>query len=179
MRNGQQQELVLDVANGDIGVSRALRKSLEAIKSSVSDPQIRSGLDDVLAGRLGMREFGRSEMFAKLFDQRSMNRIDNLISSVSDAERDRLAAGGETVLDHLRNQAFEESTQNARAEASPPIPKPKASWADRSMDNAASASSAAVHPGTRKPNRERVVVPDEPDDDDLYFGERRQRGWLE
>jgi hypothetical protein len=36
-----------------------------------------------------------------------------------------------------------------------------------------------VIPGTRKPDRERIVTPDEPDDDDLYYRNRRQSGWLE
>ncbi|MET8776017.1 hypothetical protein ABZV58_13445 [Nocardia sp. NPDC004654] len=179
MSNWPRQELILDVAKGDVGISRALRKSLETIRSSISDQQIRSSLDDVLAGRMGMREFGRSEMFAKLLDQGSMDRIDKLISSVSDEERERLAADGETFLDDLRTQASDESTQEIRAEVTPPGHEPKTSSAEQSTNNSASVSSATVYPGTRKPNRERVVIPEEPDDDDLYFGERRQRGWLE
>ncbi|WP_267465957.1 hypothetical protein [Nocardia cyriacigeorgica] len=35
-----------------------------------------------------------------------------------------------------------------------------------------------LHPGTRKPNREQVGTPDEPDEDDVYLQERQQRGWL-
>ncbi len=40
-------------------------------------------------------------------------------------------------------------------------------------------STERLIPGTRKPNRDLIVTPDEPDDDDLYFRDRRQRGWLE
>ncbi|WP_433733168.1 YbaB/EbfC family nucleoid-associated protein [Nocardia sp. CA-129566] len=35
-----------------------------------------------------------------------------------------------------------------------------------------------VIPGTRRPNRDQVFIPDEPDDDDLYFQQHHQNGWL-
>jgi len=39
---------------------------------------------------------------------------------------------------------------------------------------------STVIPGTRKPDRDRIYIPDdEMDDDDLYFQEHRRRGWLE
>ncbi|WP_433713009.1 hypothetical protein ACQP2U_01445 [Nocardia sp. CA-084685] len=39
-------------------------------------------------------------------------------------------------------------------------------------------TAGVVHPGTRKPNRDRIVAPDEPDEDDRYFRDRQQNGWL-
>jgi hypothetical protein len=55
--------------------------------------------------------------------------------------------------------------------ASPPEPNtPPPGW----------RSTGTVIPGTRKPNRELIHVPDdEMDDDDRYFQERRRHGWLE
>ncbi|MFX0579068.1 YbaB/EbfC family nucleoid-associated protein [Nocardia nepalensis] len=40
------------------------------------------------------------------------------------------------------------------------------------------SNSGHVIPGTRKPNRDQVFIPDEPDDDDVYFQQHRQNGWL-
>jgi hypothetical protein len=42
------------------------------------------------------------------------------------------------------------------------------------------SAASQIIPGTRKPNRELVYQPDDyEDDDDRYFRERRQHGWLE
>ena len=51
----KQPEVVFDVARGDLGASRSLRRSLEILKSATPDPEIRRRLDDVLAGGGFMR----------------------------------------------------------------------------------------------------------------------------
>ncbi|MFI2477230.1 hypothetical protein [Nocardia xishanensis] len=33
--------------------------------------------------------------------------------------------------------------------------------------------------GTQKPDRDRIVTPDDLDEDDRYFQDRNQRGWLQ
>ncbi|WP_329405771.1 hypothetical protein OG563_28815 [Nocardia vinacea] len=46
-------------------------------------------------------------------------------------------------------------------------------------DRPAPAGNAVI-PGTRKPNRDRIVTPtDDDDEDDEYFRDRQQRGWLQ
>ncbi|MEU8894398.1 hypothetical protein [Nocardia sp. NPDC048505] len=152
-------EVVFDVARGDLGLSRSLKASLEILRSATPDPAIRKQIEEVLAGRASMREFGLSDAFAKVLDGVPKQVFDQA-ASMSEEERARLAAQGEAELERLRNLEPESATATAPAEP-PPAPGP------------------AVTPGTRKPNRDRVVTRDEPDDDDLYFQERRDRGWLE
>ncbi|WP_433755530.1 hypothetical protein [Nocardia sp. CA-135398] len=51
--------------------------------------------------------------------------------------------------------------------------------AGKAVENLAPAGNAVI-PGTRKPNRDRVVTPtDDEDEDDEYFRDRQQRGWLQ
>lgn len=88
-------------------------------------------------------------------------------ADMPDEERQRLAAQGEAQLEQLRNQPPERFTTAPSSEATPSRP------------SAPTPPAPIVHPGTRKPNRDRIVTPDEPDEDDLYFQERGQRGWLE
>ncbi|MBF6333885.1 hypothetical protein [Nocardia transvalensis] len=163
----QPSEFVFDVARGDLGVSRQLRQSLQVIKSATTDPALRRQLDDVLAGRTGMREFGTSDAFARILDRVPRQQFDRVFS-MPEEERERLAAQGRAELERLRNESPEQ-TASMTPPPEPPRPGP------------ASPSPAGGHVirGTRKPNREQLFIPDEPDDDDRYFQERRQRGWLE
>ncbi|MBB5916359.1 hypothetical protein BJY24_005271 [Nocardia transvalensis] len=154
----QPPEPLFDIAHGDQGASRHLRRSFEAIKSAATDPDLRRQIDDVLAGRTSMRAFGNSESFAQVVDRIPRNIIDRDLS-MPEEERERLAARGDAELERLRNPP-------AEPPATPPPPGPAKSTAPR------------VLPGTRAPNREQIFVPDEPDDDDLYFQQRRQQGWL-
>lgn len=154
-----QPEVVFDVAGGDLGVSRGLRRSLEILKSATPDPEVRRRLEDVLAGRASMREFGLSDAFAKLLDGVPKHAFEQA-ASMSEEERSRLAAQGEAELERLRN-LDSEAASSVRSNPPPP------------------ADVGLTVQGTRKPNRDLIVTPDEPDDDDLYFQERRSRGWLE
>ena len=57
---------------------------------------------------------------------------------------------------------------------SPPAPSPPVAFRPEPRP------ASIVVPGTRKPDRNRIHVPDdEMDDDDRYFQEHRRRGWLE
>ncbi|CCF66143.1 hypothetical protein [Nocardia cyriacigeorgica] len=171
----QPPEFMFDVARGDIGVARRLRKSLERIKASpmAADPRVRNALEDVLSGKMSVREFGRSSTFANLLDQIPKQKLDDVLNQ-SEQQRERLAKQGEADLERLRSEEPQRPDQPAsgspeqegrRPEASPPSAPPSA--------------SAPLIPGTRKPNRDQIFTPDEPDEDDLYFQERRNRGWLE
>lgn len=157
----KQPEVVFDVARGDLGASRSLRRSLEILKSATPDPEIRRRLDDVLAGRASMREFGLSGAFASILDQVPKGAMERAAAMPED-ERQRLAERGEAELARLRTLETDEETTSV-AEAPPERPQPP----------------PTVIPGTRKPNRDRVVTPDEDDEDDAYFRDRRQRGWLD
>jgi hypothetical protein len=165
-------EPIFDIAHGDIGMSRRLRNSLERIRSfpMSADPEIRKQLDAVLAGRASLREFGRSELFEKMLDQVPREKIEEFLT-IPEHERDELARLGEAELERLRSQQPDGTVASTEPSARPSAPAPSQSPEQ--------SSTGHVIPGTRKPNRERIVIPDEQDEDDLYFEERRKGGWLQ
>ncbi len=166
----ESHEFTFDVAQGDPGASRQLRKSLLAIKSATTDSDVRRQIDDVLSGKASMRSFGTSETFARIVDSIPQHQLDRTLAMPED-ERQRLAVQGERELDRLRQspeampaETEGDGTTEAPESSHPPAPSP--------------AGSPTIS-GTRKPNREQLYTPDEPDDDDLYFQERRNNGWLQ
>lgn len=161
-----RSEVSFDVAHGDIAVSRQLRRSLETIKSAVTDPDLRKQLDDVLNGRRSMRDFGTSDAFAGIMDSVPAGQLNRALTMPED-QRQALAQAGEQELERLRGD------QHESAPAPPPGSVPP------TPSTPAKDSGSPVIPQTRKPNREQLYTPDEPDEDDLYFQQRRNRGWLE
>ncbi|MFG3520726.1 hypothetical protein ACGF5S_10705 [Nocardia nova] len=159
-------EVSFDVAHGDIAVSRQLRRSLETIKSAVTDPDLRKQLDDVLNGRRSMRDFGTSDAFAGIMDSVPAGQLNRALTMPED-QRQTLAQAGEQELERLRVDQHE----------SAPTPPPSNVQPTRSTS--AKDTDSPVIPQTRRPNREQLYTPDEPDEDDLYFQQRRNRGWLE
>ncbi|WP_225725997.1 MULTISPECIES: hypothetical protein [unclassified Nocardia] len=152
-------EPVFDVAHGDIAVSRRLSAALRTLAANTADPAMKEQIRAVLAGKLSMREFARTETFNRTLD-RVMPAALQRLAAMPDEERDRLAAQGRADLERYREQP---------TEPDPPRPTPPAG---------PDAAAGHVIAGTRKPNRERIVTPDDPDDDDRYYQERRERGWL-
>lgn len=100
----QQPEFVYDVANGDLGASRHLRKSLDVIRSATTDTDLRKTLDDVIAGRTSMRDFGTSDGFAKMLEQVAGPNLADMFT-MSEEERDRLAEQGNAILEQLRHES--------------------------------------------------------------------------
>lgn len=159
-------EPMLDVARGDIGQSRSLARALRGIADTSSDPAMRKQIGELLAGRGSVRDFARTEAFNQLAD-RFMPAALRKYSAMSEEQRTELAEQGKAELERLRQEPAPLVAPAAREpEPAPTGPTPTA------------AATAHIHPGTRKPNRDRIVMPDEPDADDLYFQERRDRGYL-
>lgn len=159
-------EVSFDVAHGDVAVSRQLRRSLETIKSAVTDPDLRKQLDDVLNGRRSMRDFGTSDAFAGIMDSVPAGQLNRALTMPED-QRQALAQAGEQELERLRGDRHESAPTPPPGNV-PPTPS-----------TPAKDTGSSVIPRTRKPNREQLYTPDEPDEDDLYFQQRRNRGWLE
>ncbi|MBF6100633.1 hypothetical protein IU510_21490 [Nocardia cyriacigeorgica] len=162
----KQPDPIYDVAGADPGASRQLRKSLEALRSAAAGPEVSKQLDDVIAGRTSMREFGKSDAFAGILDRVLTPQAMNKLSGLSPAELEAMAEQGRAEQARLRTEP------TAAADAL------SAQDAPRTPRRPETPQTVQLHPGTRKPDREQVVTPDEPDEDDLYFQERRQRGWL-
>ncbi|MEV0852732.1 hypothetical protein [Nocardia fluminea] len=154
-------EPIHDLARGDIGVSRQLSRALRVLMDTATDPQLKNQLRGILAGTGSARDLLHSEGFNQVLD-RTMPDAMRHFAEMSDEERQRLAEQGEADLARLRVQPL--------ADEQHPPPAPPTFTPSAPADN--------VVPGTRKPNRERIVTPDEDDEDDAYFRERQQRGWL-
>ncbi|MFI5501522.1 hypothetical protein ACIA5E_20870 [Nocardia asteroides] len=122
---------------------------------TTDEPQLKNQLRGILAGTDSARDLMRGEAFNRVLD-RTMPAAMALFADLTDDDRQRLAQQGEADLRRLRSQPVADQ---------PPASTP-APVAD------------AVIPGTRRPNRERIVTADDEDDDDRYFRERNQRGWL-
>ncbi|MEV4154543.1 hypothetical protein AB0J48_16105 [Nocardia salmonicida] len=127
---------------------------------TATDPQLKDQLRGVLQGG-SARDLMHSEAFNRVLDRTLPTAIQQF-AEMSDVERQRLADQGEAELVRLRSEPL--ADQPSPPSAAPTKPGPNAD---------------IVVPGTRKPNRERIVTPDEDDDDDEYFRGRQQRGWLQ
>lgn len=159
-------EPIHDLARGDIAVSRQLSRALQVIMAGVADPQLKKEIRAILDGRGSARELMRSEAFDLVLD-RTMPAAMQQFAEMPEDERQRLAAQGQAQLDQLRDQPPEWPTpprpfEPTPAPPAPPLPAPPAAPAVR-----------------RKSYKDQVVAPDEPDEDDIYFSERRKNGWLQ
>ncbi|MFC4124107.1 hypothetical protein [Nocardia rhizosphaerae] len=157
----KEPEPMFDVARGDAAVSRQVGDALRAIARGSGDRALQEQIANILAGRGSVREFARGEAFNRVLDGVLPSAMAEY-SALSDEERARLAEEGRLELERVRNQL---EAEQAAAVASEPTTPP-------------APTAGRVIPGSRKPNRDRVVSPDEPDDEDLYFRERNQKGWL-
>ncbi|MFE1592800.1 hypothetical protein [Nocardia sp. NPDC058705] len=154
-------EPIHDLARGDIGVSRQLSRALRVLMDTATDSQLKNQLRGVLQGTSSARDLMHSEGFNRVLD-RTLPAAMQQFAEMSEEERQRLADQGEAELVRLRSEPL--ADQPPPPPAAPAEPAPDAN---------------IVVPGTRKPNRERIVTPDEDDEDDEYFRGRQQRGWLQ
>ncbi|MGW5386122.1 hypothetical protein [Nocardia sp. NPDC003963] len=166
-------EPMFDVARGDAATSRQLGEALRTLAANTRDPALRALTREVLDGRMGVRDFARTETISKLLDS-AVPAMMKRIGALSEEERERLAEQGRADLERYRQQA-----------AAGPEPTADDPWRDmpaRQPEPSPAAEPHSVSPpadrGTRR-RKEEVVTPDEPDEDDLYFEQRRRHGWLE
>ncbi|APE32755.1 hypothetical protein BOX37_00820 [Nocardia mangyaensis] len=165
----RDNEPMLDLAGGDIGMSRHLAKALKILADSDIDKGLQKQFRDIAEGKASMRDLAQSEAFLRLSDAVVPKALADVANTPAD-EMQRWAAAGEAILERYRNEVPDESAEPMPAgEPSSGEPAPSAHV----------GQEPKVVPGTRKPNRDRIVTPDEPDDDDLYYQDRRNKGWLQ
>ncbi|MBS9375497.1 hypothetical protein [Rhodococcus sp. B50] len=63
-----EPEIVVDVARGDTELSRDVVTALQSIAGAVDDPALKSLVEQVATGRLGVRELARTEAFSRMLD---------------------------------------------------------------------------------------------------------------
>ncbi|MFV9454119.1 hypothetical protein ACNJ7E_11700 [Rhodococcus sp. NM-2] len=93
-------ERTFDVARGDLGVSLQLKQSLTVLAAKSPDPEFRRLAADVLSGALGVRDLVASEAFNATLDRVIPSALADL-ESLSDKQRERLAAETRTQMDTL------------------------------------------------------------------------------
>ncbi|WP_280463249.1 hypothetical protein [Nocardia carnea] len=164
-----------DVTRGDAAASRHLDFALRILSKHTSDPGLKGLTSDVLSGRLGARDFANTEQVSKALDT-TMPALVKRVEALPEKERQRLAEQGEATLERY-----------LRENPEPPPPEPGAAPSEPQhvgLTTPVTAEppqdAATQSPGRRRQSwRDVVVTPDEPDEDDLYFQERRERGWLQ
>ncbi|MFF0543210.1 hypothetical protein ACFYTF_10260 [Nocardia thailandica] len=165
-------EPVLDVARGDVAVSRQVSAALRVIAAGSGDATLKQQITEILAGRASVREFARTESFNRILDTvlpTAMNKLTDLPQD----ELQRLAEQGRADIERYRY------TITPDAPIQPATPAPSSPSTPDTSSPAASTPRAVVA-GSRKPNREQIVGPsDDLDEDDRYFQDRRNRGWLQ
>lgn len=173
------QEPILDVAGGDPAVSRQLTDALRALAANTTDPALKEQIGAILDGKLAVRDFVRAEAFNQTLD-RVMPAALEEYESMPEDQRQRLAEQGEAELERYRAELREPTPPASPAEPMNDSQRPQSSGSPEAASTTTFGTGAGrLIPGTRKPDRDVVVTPDEPDEDDLYFRDRRQHGWLE
>ncbi|WP_433660512.1 hypothetical protein ACQPW1_47620 [Nocardia sp. CA-128927] len=170
-------EPILDVARGDAAVSRQLSDTLRLLAANTTDPALKDQIGAVLSGKLGVRDFARTDAFTTTLDRVVPAALEQY-SAMSEEQRHRLAEEGEAELERYRAQLAQPTPTSVVAPTPDSAPSPEPLRPEVSSNNPGPSDGPLI-PGTRKPNREQIVTPDEPDDDDLFYQDRRQRGWLE
>lgn len=93
----------MDVARGDRAVSRHLRESLKVLRDKSEDQDFRRQIDDILAGRVSLREAAFTGTFERGIAapfEAGMRWFEEL----PEEEVQEMAAQGETAFDRLREE---------------------------------------------------------------------------
>ena len=113
MTRPADEEPVLDVAQGDPALSRHLRNSLKLLRDRTEDRDFQRLADDVLAGRLSLREVATSPSFARVLNP-EVERFAERYEALTDEERAELAAQGEQQLAEERERIAREKRDRER-----------------------------------------------------------------
>lgn len=182
-----REEPMLDLAKGDIGMSRALSKALKILADSGVDKGLEKQMREIASGNGSLRDLMHSEAFMRLSDATVPQALAERAAKTPE-ELQRLAEQGEAVLEYYRREsgvtpAGSGSSDGPDTGTQPSSRENPQAGADASVSPPHDASSAdqarSGVPSSRRPRREVVFTPDEPDEDDLYFQERHRNGWLQ
>lgn len=182
-----KEEPMLDLARGDIGMSRHLRSALNVLADSGLAQGMEKQLREIAQGKGSVRDLRHNDAFLRLSDsllaQAKRDQADR-----DPAEQQQLVEEGKAVLDGYRRDDPRPPVPAPHPAApSSPAPAPPNPPAGPSHLGPAAGATTTSQPETPTPPasnrrqswRDVVVTPDEPDEDDAYFQERRQRGWLQ
>ena len=99
--SSREPEPSLDVARGDVALSKHLKNSLEVLKDKVDDPEFGRLVDDITSGRRSLRDMVTSPVFARALDP-LVEQGAETYRNLSEQEREDLGRQGEEQLEQLR-----------------------------------------------------------------------------
>ncbi|MFE2629497.1 hypothetical protein ACFXDP_16375 [Streptomyces sp. NPDC059374] len=97
----------LEMTQQDPAQAKILRQSLEHLASGLGGPALKEMAQEVLSGRMGLREAANVSAYAEEAVQRSAPLAEKW-AAMSDGEREALAAEGERRLEEEREKLEEE-----------------------------------------------------------------------
>lgn len=168
---------MLDLARGDVGMSRHLRNALNILADSGQAKDLEKHFREIAKGNGSLRDLRNNESFLRLSDS-VLTQAQEDQAARTPEEKQRLIDEGNATLERYRH---EDSDIPAPEPPTPtesrtrPAPGPP-----HNTEPTPPRNTTAEPPRTRRQTwRDVVVTPDEPDEDDLYFQQRQQRGWLQ
>ncbi|GAB2659350.1 hypothetical protein GCM10027271_17550 [Saccharopolyspora gloriosae] len=124
----EEDEATLDVARGDVALSKHLKNSLGVLRDKVDDPNFKRLVDDVLAGKQGLRDAFTSDAFSAALDPLVRKGAEDY-DKLSEQERSELAKTGEQQFAELREQ---ERTAAPPNRSRPEVPEEDEDFSQRS-----------------------------------------------
>lgn len=110
--SNQEQEPMMDVARGDVGLSRHLKNSLRVIRGKTDDEEFKKLADDVIAGKQSLREASQSDSFSRVLDSQ-VEKASTEMASMSNEEREELARTGDQQLAALSEEPMNEGASES------------------------------------------------------------------
>lgn len=110
-----EPEPTLDIARGDVALSKHLKNSLNLLRNKVDDPEFKSLVDDITSVRKSLRDTFNSSVFSRVLDPLVGQAVERY-RDLSEQEREELARTGE--------QQFEQMLQDEERQSVPRRDRP-------------------------------------------------------
>lgn len=102
---------MLDIAHGDVALSKHLKNSLNLLRDKVDDPEFKKLVDEVVSGRRSLRDTFASPAFSHALNP-LMDRAMEYYQNLSEGDREELTRTGEQQFDRMRKE--QEQSPKAR-----------------------------------------------------------------
>lgn len=111
--SGPPEEPMIDIARGDPTRSRQLRAALETLRDRSDNREFRRLVDDVLAGRRGLRDVARTQAFDSVVTPLAQE-FGRRYEEMSEEDREQLSRQGTEGYERLSRQIKEERDSTRR-----------------------------------------------------------------
>lgn len=114
MADSPENEPMLDIAHGDAALSKHLRNSLNVLRGKVDDPEFKKMVDDVMSGKVSLRDVASSSVFSRALDpyaQQAAEKFENM----TEEECEELARAGEAQFEEMRKAEKANAKRQSRA----------------------------------------------------------------